>query len=108
MLQDNSIPEVAIVRALGFERTQVAVMLFGEAGIIGLIGGGLGAGLALALFGHGITMGAVVGGLAYMQVTPDLAFAAMFTIFVVSLAAAIVRVIQAVNISPAIAFRKVV
>ena len=102
------ISEVAIVRALGFERTQVAVMLFGEAGLMGLIGGGLGAGLALALFGRGITMGAVVGGLAYMQVTPDLAFATMFAIFTVSLAAAIVPVLQAVNISPAIAFRKVI
>lgn len=102
------ISEVAIVRALGFERTQVAVMLFGEAGWMGLIGGGLGAGLALALFGRGITMGAVVGGLAYMQVTPDLAFAAMFSIFMVSLVAAIVPVIQAANISPAIAFREVV
>ena len=102
------ISEVAIVRALGFERTQVAVMLFGEAGLMGLIGGGLGAGLALALFSRGITMGAVVGGLAYMQVTPDLAFAAMFSIFTVSLAAAIVPVLQAVNISPALAFRKVV
>ena len=53
-------------------------------------------------------MGAVVGGLAYMQVTPDLAFATMFAMFMVSLAAAIVPVLQAVNISPAIAFRKVV
>ena len=102
------ISEVAIVRALGFERTQVAMMLFGEAGLMGLIGGGLGAGLALLLFGRGVTMGAVVGGLAYMQVTPDLAFAAMLAIFTVSLAAAIVPVMQAVSISPALAFRKVV
>lgn len=102
------ISEVAIIRALGFERAQVAVMLFGEAGLMGLIGGAGGAGLALALFGHGVTMGAVVGGLGYMQVTPDLAFAAMFAIFTVSLAAAIVPVLQAVNISPALAFRKVI
>ena len=101
------ISEVAIIRALGFERAQVAMILFGEAGLMGLIGGAAGAGLALALFGRGVTMGAVVGGLAYMQVTPDLAFAAMFTIFTVSLAAAIVPVLQAINISPAIAFRKV-
>jgi putative ABC transport system permease protein len=102
------ISEVAIIRALGFERAQVAMILFGEAGLMGLIGGAAGAGLALALFGRGVTMGAVVGGLAYMQVTPDLAFAAMFAIFTVSLAAAIVPVLQAINISPALAFRKVI
>jgi hypothetical protein len=53
-------------------------------------------------------MGAVVGGLADMQVTPDLAFAAMFAIFTVSLASAIVPVVQAVTISPALAFCKVI
>ena len=102
------ISEVAIIRALGFERLHVAMMLFGEAGLMGLIGGAAGAGLALVLFGHGVTMGAVVGRLAYMQVTPDLAFAAIFAIFTVSLASAIVPVLQAVNISPALAFRKVI
>jgi len=55
-----------------------------------------------------VTVGAVVGRLAYMQVTPDLAFAAIFAIFTVSLASAIVPVLQAVNISPALAFRKVI
>ena len=75
---------------------------------MGLIGGALGAGLALALLGHGRTLGAVVGGIAYIRVTPDLAIAAVFAIVTVSLAAAIVPVIQAVNISPALAFRKVI
>jgi hypothetical protein len=51
---------------------------------------------------------AVVGGIAYIQVTPDLALAAVFAIVTVSLAAAVVPVIQAVNISPALAFRKVI
>jgi len=102
------ISEVAIIRAVGFEGTQVASMLFGEAALMGLIGGALGAGLALALLGHGRTLGAVVGGIAYIQVTPDLALAAVFAIVTVSLAAAVVPVIQAVNISPALAFRKVI
>jgi putative ABC transport system permease protein len=102
------ISEVAVIRALGFERAQVAAILFGEAAIVGLLGGAAGAGLALALFGRGVTMGAVVGGLAYMQVTPDLALAAVFAIFTVSLVSAIVPVLQAVNISPALAFRKVI
>lgn len=102
------ISEVSIIRAVGFEGTHVASMLFGEAALMGLIGGALGAGLALAILGHGRTLGAVVGGIAYIQVTPDLAIAAVFAIVTVSLAAAIVPVIQAVNISPALAFRKVI
>jgi putative ABC transport system permease protein len=102
------ISEVAVIRALGFEPTHVATMLFGEAAAMGLVGGAAGAGLAWALFGRGVTMGAVVGGLGYMQVTMDLAFAALFAIVTVSLASAIVPVLQAVKISPALAFRKVV
>jgi ABC-type antimicrobial peptide transport system permease subunit len=53
-------------------------------------------------------MGAVIGGLGYMQVTPDLALAALLAIVTVSLASAIVPVLQATKISPALAFRKVV
>jgi putative ABC transport system permease protein len=102
------ISEVAVIRALGFEPTHVATMLFGEAAAMGLVGGASGAGLAWALFGRGVTMGPVVGGLGYMQVTPDLALAALFAILTVSLASAVVPVLQAVNISPALAFRKVV
>ena len=102
------ISEVAIIRAVGFEGSHVASMLFGEAALMGLIGGALGAGLALAFLGHGRTLGAIVGGIAYIQVTPDLALAAVFAIVTVSLAAAIVPVIQAVKISPALAFRKVI
>ena len=102
------ISEVAVIRALGFEPTHVATMLFGEAAAMGLIGGAAGAGLAWALFGRGVTMGAVVGGLGYMQVTPDLSFAALFAIVTVSLASAVVPVLQAIKISPALAFRKVI
>lgn len=102
------ISEVAVIRALGFEPMHVATMLFGEVAIMGVIGGAAGAGLAWALFGRGVTMGAVIGGLGYMQVTPDLAFAALFAIVTVSLASAIVPVLQAVKISPALAFRKVI
>lgn len=102
------ISEVAVIRALGFERQHVATMLFGEAALMGVIGGGAGAGLALALFGKRITLGAVLGGQGYMQVTPDAALAAALAIVAVSLASAVVPVIQAVSISPALAFRKVI
>ena len=102
------ISEVAVIRALGFEPVHVATMLFAEAAAMGLIGGATGAGLAWMLFGRGVTMGAVIGGLGYMQVTPDLAFAGLFAIVTVSLLSAIVPVMQAVKISPALAFRKIV
>jgi putative ABC transport system permease protein len=102
------ISEVAVIRALGFEPTHVATMLFGEAALMGLIGGASGAGLAWALFGRGVTMGAVVGGLGYMQATPDLAAAALFGIVTISLASAIIPVLQAIKITPAQAFRKVI
>ena len=102
------ISEVAVIRALGFEPTHVATMLFGEAALMGLIGGASGAGLAWALFGRGVTMGAVVGGLGYLQVTPDLAAAALFGIVTISLVSAIIPVLQAIKITPAQAFRKVI
>jgi hypothetical protein len=43
-----------------------------------------------------------------MQVTWDAALAAALAIIAVSLASAVVPVIQAVSISPALAFRKVI
>ena len=41
------ISEVAVIRALGFEPTHVATMLFGEAALMGLIGGAAGFGRAV-------------------------------------------------------------
>jgi putative ABC transport system permease protein len=102
------ISEVAVIRALGFGGQHVAAMLFGEAFLMGVVGGGAGAGLALALFGRGITLGAVLGGQGYLQVTAETAIAGALAVVVVSLAAAVVPVIQALSISPALAFRKVI
>jgi len=39
--------EVAVIRTLGFSRLQVAMLLFGECALIGVLGGLLGAGIAL-------------------------------------------------------------
>jgi hypothetical protein len=58
--------------------------------------------MAPALFGNGITLGAVLSGHGYMQVTPDAAVVGMFAILVISLLSAIVPVVQALAISPAI------
>lgn len=101
------ISEVAAIRCLGFQRIHIAALLFGEVAVMALIGGGAGAVLALALFGNGITLGAVLGGMGYMQVTSGAALAGSFAILIVSLVSAIIPVLQAVAVSPAIALRKV-
>jgi len=102
------ISEVAAIRCLGFQRIHIAALLFGEVAVMALIGGGAGAALALVLFGNGITLGAILGGMGYMQVTSGAALAGIFAILVVSLLSAIIPVLQAVAVSPAIALRKVV
>jgi putative ABC transport system permease protein len=96
--------EVAVIRALGFQRGQVAAILSGEATVMAILGGVAAAATALALWGNGVTLGSVLGGQGYMQVTPDAALA----IVGVSIASAIIPVVQAVAISPGLAFRKVV
>jgi putative ABC transport system permease protein len=102
------ISEVAAIRCLGLQRIHIAVLLFGEVAVMALIGGGAGAALAIALFGNGITLGAVLGGMGYMQVTSGAALAGALAILIVSLLSAIIPVLQAVAVSPAIALRKVV
>jgi putative ABC transport system permease protein len=102
------ISEVAAMRCLGFQRIHIAALLFGEVAVMALIGGGAGAALAIALFGNGITLGAVLGGLGYMQVTPVAALEGAFAILIVSLLSAIIPVLQSVAASPAIALRKVI
>ena len=102
------ISEVAAIRCLGFQRIHIAALLFGEVAMMALVGGGAGAALALGLFGNGVTLGAILGGQGYMQVTLGAALAGGFAILVVSLLSAIVPVVQAVAVSPAIALRKVI
>ena len=69
--------EVAVIRTLGFSRLQVALVLFGECALIGFSAGLLGAGIALWLFGSGMTLGAVLGGVGYLWVSPRVALEAL-------------------------------
>jgi putative ABC transport system permease protein len=96
------------MRALGFERIHVVALLLAEAGLIGITGGLLGAGAALMAFHRGISLGEITGGLGYMAVAPDTAGGAVLIALVVSLLSAMLPVIQAARIAPAMAFRKVV
>ena len=107
MVRDRT-GEVAVMRALGFRQTHVAILLLSEAALNGLIGASLGAALALWMFGRGVSLGALTGMMGYMAVRPETALAAVAVATIVSIASAILPVMGAVRIAPALAFRKVI
>jgi putative ABC transport system permease protein len=108
MMVRDRISEVAVMRALGFTRTHIAVLLFTEAALIGLIGSIVGAGLALLAFAHGLRLGEITGLLGYLEVRPETAAAAVASAFLVSILSALGPVIRAMRVVPAMAFREVV
>ena len=108
MMVRDRIGEVAVMRALGFTQTHVAMMLFTEAALIGLGGSAIGAALALWYFGHGVTLGEITGMLGYIEVRPATAAAAIASAVAVSIASAMGPVILATRVVPAMAFRQVV
>jgi putative ABC transport system permease protein len=108
MMVRDRVTEVAVMRALGFGRVHVVVLLLAEAAMIGLIGATVGGGLALWCFHGGITLGALTGGLGYMAVAPDITAWAIIVALGVSIVSALLPVTRAANIPPAVAFRKVV
>ena len=108
MMVRDRVTEVAVMRALGFGRVHVVALLLTEAALIGLSGAIVGAGVALWSFHGGITLGALTGGLGYMAVAPDTAALAVLVALGVSILSAVLPVIQAAHIPPAVAFRKVV
>jgi putative ABC transport system permease protein len=107
MVRDRT-SEVAVMRALGFQRTHIATLLLSEAACIGLTGASLGAAVALWRFGRGVSLGPVTGMLGYMEVRPATAIAAVAIALAVSIVAAAFPVLRAMRIAPATAFRKVI
>ncbi|MDO8432545.1 MAG: ABC transporter permease [Candidatus Binatus sp.] len=108
MMVRDRVGEVAVMRAIGFTQVHAASLMLCEAAMIGVSGAAIGAALALWYFGAGMTLGALTGALGYVAVRPETAIEAILIAFIVSLAAAIVPVINAARIAPALAFRKVV
>jgi putative ABC transport system permease protein len=104
----EQISDVAVMRALGFSRGAVGVLLFGECGTIGLLGGLIGAGSALWMFSGGITLGAALSGNGALWVTPAQTLNALIAAVAVSLISGVVPILEAVRLRPALAFRKVV
>ncbi len=96
------------MRALGFSRGAIAMLLFGECGIIGTVGGLLGSGFALWVFHGGLTLGAALGGNGALWVTPNQMLNATFVAIAVSLMSGLVPIFESLRISPAMAFRKIV
>jgi ABC-type lipoprotein release transport system permease subunit len=60
------------------------------------------------MFSKGVTLGAALGGNGALWVTPDQGLSAIVAALVVSFLSGIVPIVEAVRISPALAFRKVV
>jgi len=108
MMVREQISDVAVMRALGFSRGAVAFLLFGECGAIGLLGGMIGAVPALWMFSGGITLGAALGGNGALWVTPAQTLNALIAALAVSIVSGIVPIFEAVRLSPALAFRKVI
>jgi len=108
MMVRDRLSEVAIMRALGFSRGQVAGMLFGECSVIGLIGGTFGAATALKLFYGGITLGVVLEGNGALWVTPAQAINAVIVATIVCTVSGLIPIIEALRVPPALAFRQVI
>ena len=108
MMVRERISEVAVMRALGFSRGAIGTLLFGECAIIGVIGGGVGAGLAYWLFAGGATLGPVLNGNGALYVMPAQALIGFGAAIFVSLVSALIPIAGALRIAPALAFRKVV
>jgi putative ABC transport system permease protein len=108
MMVRERISEIAVMRSLGFSRGAISVLLFGECGLIGVVGGLIGAAVALWMFHGGVTLGAALGGNGALWVTPEQALNAIFVAVAVSLVSGLVPIFEALRISPAMAFRKVI
>jgi ABC-type lipoprotein release transport system permease subunit len=98
MLVRDRVNEVAIVRALGFTRRHIALLLMSEAFLIAVAGAGVGAILALWYFGQGVTLGALTGPLGHIEVRLATAAGAVMVAAGVSILSAIMPVLHAVQL----------
>ncbi|MGO9453650.1 MAG: ABC transporter permease [Candidatus Binataceae bacterium] len=108
MMVRERISEVAVMRALGFSRGAISMLLFGECAIIGIVGGAIGAGLAYRLFSAGATLGPVLNGLGALYVMGEQAAIGFGAAVFVSVVSGLIPIVGALRITPALAFRKVI
>ena len=74
--------------------------------LVAIIGGVLGAGAALAIFGGGVNLGSVLGGAGSLWVDATGAFQGLAAAAVVGFGSSLLPVLNALRISPAMAFRQ--
>jgi putative ABC transport system permease protein len=104
----DRIPEIALLRTLGYSRGIIAYLLFGEAAFLGIVGGTVGAIAALALFAGGVDMGTITSGLGLITVSIAVATLSLAVAVIVSIVSGTLPISGALNTPPAIALRKVV
>ena len=102
------IPEVALFRTLGFGRWHIGYLLFAEAIFLGLVGGLLGAGIAMLLFAGGMDLRTITNGLGLISITPAVALLSLIVSIAVSVLSGTVPIAGALRIAPAIGLRKIV
>lgn len=104
----DRIPEVALLRTLGFGSARIALLLFGEAIASGIAGGLLGAAGALAIFAGGLNLGTITSGLGLIALTPAVVVESIIVAVTVSVMSGTFPIAGALRVAPAIALRKVV
>lgn len=92
--------DVAILRTLGFHQGYLAAMLLSECGLIALIGGLIGTGLATWLFRNTSTLGAVLGYMGYLVMSPVAALVAIIAALAIGLLSALAPVVSALRGTP--------
>jgi putative ABC transport system permease protein len=108
MMVRERIGEVAVMRALGFRRGAIGTLMFGECAIVGVVGGGVGAGLAYWLFSGGATLGPVLNGNGALYVMPAQAIVGFAAAIFVAIVSGLIPIAGALRVAPALAFRKTV
>jgi putative ABC transport system permease protein len=108
MMVRERISEIAVMRALGFSRSQIAALLLCDGAFIGIFGGLIGPAFAFWLFAGGSNLGPVLNGVGYLIVAPATAVLAFIIALALSLLSVIAPGISALRIAPAMAFREIV
>ena len=96
----DRIRDVAILRTLGFGAGYLTTMLLGECLVVAGVGGIVGSGLAMWLFGGTSTLGAVLSYAGYLSMNTGAALIATLAAVGVALLSALAPVINALRESP--------
>jgi putative ABC transport system permease protein len=99
--------EVAVMRAIGFNRSTISTILFGECGAIGLAGGLIGGLAALYIFAGGVAL-SVTGDIGALWVTPMGTIGAIIVAVAISLVSGFGPIWSVVRRAPAEAIGKIV